>query len=204
MSKKKTCKECGEQISKKAKSCPKCGVKQGLPTWIKAVIIFLIIIGLVCACTSSCTNSVNEAIEETENSYKDINGKEKFLVNETFENKYFKVTITDVDENWTGYDEYFEPTEGTKVVRVAITAENVGTESSDISSLYFNCYADGVVVDEYIWGSSEDATSFGGTISAGKKTTGYLYYEVPKDSEEIVLEYEPNVLDDKLVIKFEI
>lgn len=196
----KKCKKCMEEINKKAKKCPKCGANLGIPGFVKVLIVLAVIFGLCISCMSSCTDAVNDSIEETENSYKDKNGKETFKVGESFENDYLKVTITDVNTDWKEYDEYFEPSEGKKIIQIAITAENIGEESEDISSLYFECYADDVVVDEYIW--SEDSNEFGGTISKGKKTVGYIYYEVPVDSEKYVLEYEPNVLDDEVQVKF--
>ena len=201
MSKMVNCKDCGEKISTKAKSCPKCGAKRGLPLWLKAIIILIIIIVGVCACTSSCANSVDESLKEAENAYKDVKGKINFDVGETFENKYLKVTVNSVDTDWKEYDEYFEPTEGTKIVRVEVTAENIGDEETDISSLYFSCYADDVKMNEYFWGESSDKTSLS-SVSPGKTTYGYLYYEVPINSEKYVLEYSPAVLEDDIIIKF--
>ena len=39
----KQCKKCREQINKKAKKCPHCGAKQGMPIWLIIVIILVII-----------------------------------------------------------------------------------------------------------------------------------------------------------------
>lgn len=200
----KKCKKCMEEINKKAKRCPKCGANLGIPGFVKVLIVLAVIFGLCVSCMSSCTDAVNDSIEETEKEFKDEysdkNGKKTFKIGETFENKHLKVTITDVNTDWKDYSEYFEPSEGKKIIQIAITAENVGKDSEDISSLYFNCYADDVLVDEYIW--SEDSYDFGGTISKGKKTTGYIYYEVPVNSKKYVLEYEPNVLDDEIQVTF--
>ena len=38
----KKCKHCKEEIAKDAKRCPKCGGKQGMPGWTKAIIIIII------------------------------------------------------------------------------------------------------------------------------------------------------------------
>ena len=40
------------------------------------------------------------------------------------------------------------------------------------------------------------------SVSPGKTTHGYLYYEVPINSEKYVLEYSPAVLEDDIIIKF--
>lgn len=196
----KKCKKCMEEINKKAKRCPKCGANLGVPGFVKVLIVLGLILFLCVSCMSSCTEAVDESIKETENSYLDINGKKEFNVGESFENKYLKVTLTDVNLDWKDYDEYSKPSAGKKIVRVAIEAKNIGEESEDISSLYFECYADDVVVDEYLW--ADDGTEFGGAINPGKVTKGALYYEIPVDTQNIVLDYEPSVLDDDIVVHF--
>ena len=39
----KICKKCKEEINKKAKRCPKCGAKQGMPVWLIIVIAVVVI-----------------------------------------------------------------------------------------------------------------------------------------------------------------
>ena len=84
----KKCKHCQEEIAKNAKRCPKCGGKLGMPGWAKALIIVVIIFSCIVGCVNGCSNVLNDAIEDTKNSYKDINGKTSFKINETFQNKY--------------------------------------------------------------------------------------------------------------------
>lgn len=198
----KKCKKCMEEINKKAKRCPKCGANLGMPGWLKFLIVIGVVIVMCVSCMSSCADSVSDSVNDLTNSYKDINGKTSFKVGESFQNKYLKVTVTDVNTNWKGYDSYGKPGEGKKIVRVAINAENIGEESEDISSLYFKLYADDVVVNQYIW--ADDGTEFGGTISSGKKTAGALYYEVPSNAKTLQLEYAPYVLDSSIVVHFAI
>ncbi len=71
------------------KSAKRCS-KLGMPGWVKTLIIVIIIFGCIVGCVNSCSNGVNEAVEDTKNAYKDINGKTPFKVNETFQNKYEK------------------------------------------------------------------------------------------------------------------
>jgi len=202
----KNCKKCGAEIAKNAKTCPKCGANFGLPWFVKVLIIIVVIFGCVISCMASCTkgvaDSVNDAIEETDNEYKDINGKSEFVKGESFENKHFKLNVKDINFNWKDYDVYTKPDDDKKIVKISLEAENIGNDSSDISSLYFKCYADDVVVDEYIF--SKDFGEFGGTISASKKTIGALYYQVPTNAKEIILEYEPNLLDSSYQVKFKL
>ena len=62
----KICKSCKEEINKKAKKCPYCGSKQGLPGIVKLFIgLVIICIGIV-GCVSSCTKSIDDAIDSTD------------------------------------------------------------------------------------------------------------------------------------------
>ena len=91
----KKCKHCQSEIDTKAKVCPTCHKSQGMSGCLKAVIIIIIlIIGIILlmgACTKEVADSIDESIEETENSYKDKNGKTSFKKGETFENSYVKI-----------------------------------------------------------------------------------------------------------------
>ncbi len=199
----KKCKYCQEEITKKAKICPKCGRKFGLPGWAKALIIVVIIFGCIVGCVNGCSNSLNEAIEDTKNSYKDINGKTSFRVNETFQNKYEKITMTEVNTNVTNYDEYFGPKNGNKIIALKFEVENISSDNDElyVSSLSFNAYADGIAVDSYIYGSDK-YNDLSATIGMGKKTVGYVLYEVPKNAQKITVEYNADFWTDGNVIEF--
>ena len=199
----KKCKYCQEDIAKNAKKCPKCGGKLGMPTWAKFLIIVFIIFICIVGCVGSCTNAVNEAIDETSNSYKDKNGKTSFKINETFENKYEKITMLEVNTNFTDYSEYVGPSDGNKVIMAKFEIENINTENDVLyaSSLSFNAYADKTNVDRF-YGASSKYSDFSATVGQGKKTIGYVFYEVPINAQSIVIEYEADFWTDGNVIEF--
>ena len=194
----KNCKHCQALIPAKAKVCPNCKKSQGLSGCAVAAIVvgilMLIIILLFSACAkgiSDAVDEVNDSIEETENSYKDKSGKTSFKKGETFENSYIKMTLKEVDLNFTGYSEWTSIKDGYKIVMVKFEAENVGEDDQFVSYLDFNCYADDIAMEEnYLLLDNYEHLS--ATISTGKKTVGYAFYEVPKNAESIVLEYEPS------------
>jgi hypothetical protein len=199
----KTCKSCGKEIAKNAKTCPYCGRKNGLPTWAKLIILLVVIFVGFVACTNSCVNTWNKAVEETKNEYKDINGKTTFKLSESFQNKYEKVTLIDVDTNFKDYDEYFGPTEGYKYVMVKFETENVSENDDEryISELDFHGFADGVAVQQPLV-VNNDYKSLIGTIGIGKKIVGYIFYEVPVTSKEIKIQYKSNFWVDGTAIEF--
>ena len=73
-------------------------------------------------------------------------------------------------------------------MRLEFEYENTGKSDQSISFISFTGYADGYKVDP--WFYSDDDLS--GTISAGKKLKGALYFEVPDDAQEITVEYDVN------------
>lgn len=195
----KKCKHCQSEIDIAAKVCPNCKKNQGMSGCLKAFIVILIliisIILLMGACTKEVADSIDESIKETENSYKDKNGKTTFTKGEIFENKYLKLTMIEVNENFKDYDEWTSVKDGYKIIMVKFEAENIGEEDRFVSYLDFNCYADDVAMEEnyLVFDNYEHLSA---TISKGKKTQGYIFYEVPTDSQSIVFEYEPSWFDD--------
>lgn len=101
----KQCKKCKEEINKKAKKCPHCGAKQGLPIWL-IIIIVILVIGIISSLGSNSeeskgndiNNSSNQAPENIEYikiSKDDLDealDKNAALARETYINKYVEVT----------------------------------------------------------------------------------------------------------------
>lgn len=199
----KTCKHCNEQIAKNAKRCPKCGGKLGLPGALKVLIIIVVILACVIGCVSSCTKSVDDSLNDIKDSYKDINGKTTFKVNETFENKYEKITMTEVNTNFTDYSEYNEPSSGKKYIMLKFEVENIDQEKDElyVSSVNFSAYADGVSVDSAIV-LNDKYNDLSATLGKGKKAVGYLAYEVPVDAKKITITYNADFWTDGNSIEF--
>ena len=197
------CKHCEAEIAKGVKKCPKCGGKLGLPTFVKFIIVVIIIFGMTIGCVSGCVNSVDESIKEASDSYKDINGKTSFKVNETFQNAYTKITMTEVNTNFTDYSEYLDPPAGKKYVMAKFEIENIDEESDEqyVSSYDFNAFADGVAVEEGYIGNDQ-YNDFSATLGKGKKTIGYIFYEVPVNAQEITIEYSADFWTDGNNIEF--
>ena len=203
----KICKHCKEQIAKDAKKCPKCGGNQGLSGCIIALIIVVGIVILLGGCTVACTGSlvggVDKAAKEVTNSYKDINGKTSFKVGETFENKYEKITMTQVDTNFKDHSEYLKPASGKKYIMLKFEVENINTENDElyVSSLSFNAYADGVSTESAYVGNDK-YNDLSATVGKGKKAIGYIFYEVPVNAQKITVEYNADFWTDGNAIEF--
>ena len=203
MAKLKKCKHCNAEVAKNAKKCPKCGGKLGLPTFVKFIIVVVIIFSCMIGCVNGCVNSVDESIKETSDSYKDINGKTSFKVNETFQNAYIKITMTEVNTDFKKHSEFSKPSSGNKYVMAKFEIENVDKESDEqyVSSYDFSAYADGVAVESAYIGN-DNYKDLSATLGKGKKTIGYIIYEVPKNAKKITLEYSTDMWTDGNNIEF--
>ena len=199
----KKCKNCKEEIAKNAKVCPKCGAKLGMPGWAKALIIIAVILGCLIACVNGCSNAINESVEETNNSYKDINGKTSFGLNDPFQNKNEKITMLELNTNFTDYSEYVGPKPGNKVIMLKFEIINISKDNDEIyaSGYDFNAYADGVAVESF-YGANDSYNDLSATIGKGKRAYGYVFYEVPQNAQKITVEYNPNFWTDGTNIEF--
>ncbi len=93
-------------------------------------------------------------------------------------------------------NEFMQPADGKKYIFAQFAFINTADKGDAGISFYsFECYADGYACDAY-YGGEEDLSA---TLSAGRSTSGYVYFEVPEDAEEVEIEYEPNFLTEKKI-----
>lgn len=145
----------------------------------------LIAIVMLLLCTTMLVGCTTETVQTGVQSDKS-NTKKQYTVGETFENKNLTIKFVSADKDFTGYSEWADVKDGYKVIKAEFEFENIGDTDEYVSSYDFSCYADGYDCEEF-W--SVDDSSFGATLSSGKKTKGCVYFEVPINSAEIELEY---------------
>ena len=117
----KICKYCKEEINGEATRCPKCGGNLGMSIGVKILIGFIAIIIVAFACLYLSRFRINQ-------SYKDSRGRSAFKINETFKNKYEKITMSEVNTNFTDYYSLFEPEFGKKYIMVKLEIENISNK----------------------------------------------------------------------------
>lgn len=195
----KPCPSCGNMVSKKAKSCPSCGakIKSKKTLWIVLAVVAVLIIIIAAASSGDDSPKIEPAAGDSAQSSQSTSAAdEKVKPGSTLNANGVKITYKSV-EVWKGYDEFTKPKDGNKVIRAYLEFENTNNYDCYVSSYDFQCYADGSVADDYYY--ADDYLS-GNTLSSGRKTSGYLYYEVPSDAKEIELEYEADFWSDKKII----
>ena len=98
-------------------------------------------------------------------------------------------------------NEFLQPKDGYKYIFLKFAFENTSDKKDASVSFYsFECYADGYNAEMY-YGGEENLSA---TLSAGRSTTGNIYFEVPVDATEIEVEYSTNLFtSDKIKFIFE-
>lgn len=161
-----------------------------------AILFILMYLGGITEDEPKNTLDNNEPSKET-NVNVDVPESKEYNVGDIFEDEDIAIKYVSKNENFTSYSKYADVKSGYKIIQATFEFENVGTSDEYVSSYEFNCYADGYDCESF-W-SVEDS-SFSATLSAGKKTKGSVYFEVPKNAEEIILEYDLNVWTSSKVV----
>lgn len=185
-----TCKACGAEIAKSAKTCPYCGAKnKGKHPILSAVLIVLGIFLIIGALNpSSEPTKVGEVEATTE---QDV--QTTFGVGEKVSLDDVVVTLLDVTES--SGSTYNKPAVGNVFVLCEFEIENNSSGDIGVSSIMsFDCYC-----DDYATSSSLSATlergnkaQLDGSVASGKKMNGVIGYEVPKDWKELEVRFTPS------------
>lgn len=216
MSKKLTaCKACGQEIAKSAKSCPHCGAKNK-KTIFKKWWFWVIVVALLATIgsfgndsdnenTTNNNTSVNQNVS-SENANSNTGNKAKepekteYYVGDILQDGDTKIVFMSsgdyVEEN-----QFMQPEDGKKYIFLQFAFENTSSSSDVAVSFYsFECYADGYAAEAYYGGNN----GLSATLSAGRATTGCIYFAVPTDAEVIEVEYETNFFtEEKIKFIFE-
>lgn len=124
--------------------------------------------------------------------------EDKYYVGDTWENKTLRVAYTSRYE-FTDYNQYNAPAKGNKIICAEFEFENIGSSDTSVTYADFHGYADGYEVEQS-HAPDEAGFEFSIKMSAGRKGTGKVAFEVPEDSKEIEIEFSPNFWTSENVI----
>lgn len=111
----------------------------------------------------------------------------KVKVGETLTTNTLKITYkSSADDKGA---EYFPAASGNKIIKLTFEIENISSTDQIVSVYDFKCYSDDVASSAYYYGDDGLSTT---TLSAGRKATGNVYFEVPQNANSIDVEYETN------------
>lgn len=207
----KLCKYCQTEIPYDAKICPQCRhkLKGGKLKWIVIGIIAIMIIGSLAGGSSTDTtekigevskedtnsDSVNETTMDNAEQAEQEDVKTVYHVGDILKDGDMQIVYMSSGEHTTD-NEFLQPAEGNKYIYIQLAFENTSADTDlAVSSFSFECYADGYNSEAY-YGEDDTLSS---TLSPGRSASGYLYFEVPEDAENIEIEYETNFFTEKKV-----
>ena len=199
---------------------PKNGFVDFLKLIGSAFVVFLVLILIIGLATSgkdkgepaktnemqplaeSPKNTVNKPTEQPDkkDSGKTMTVKEeesnRYSVGDIIENNGLRISYISADK-YVEPNIYLQPSPGNMYYKFSFTIENISNSDKSINS--FDCYADDVKAQSVLIG--DDSTSLLlVTLSPGRKVTGSVYYEIPKNSSRIELEYEIDYWTDKKIV----
>lgn len=194
----KLCKFCKTEIPIKATICPNCkkSQNQGCIVVFLFIILFLIffaVFSTLLAKNKTTPQKNNDIIyqntinapSETLAHEEDIN---TFNVGDLFESE--KVNISYLDSGDYSSDNMFiEPASGNKFIYIDLSIQNTGDTDLSIGSTSFTCYADDTKCSQSVV-TADDQMDIIATVSPEKYLKGKIYFEVPKDSQNIEVEFE--------------
>ena len=148
----------------------------------------------------SVAKEADKSLKEDEQD--DKNDRSVYNIGDTLNADGLKINYTKA-ETYISKNEFDKPGKGKRFIRLYFYIKNESGSDKLVNSFNFKCYADGDSCDETVLtGENELSTT---TLSDGRSTKGYVYFEIPKRAKKIEVEYETNwFTDEKAVFVYNI
>ena len=191
-----TCKACGQEMAKSAKTCPHCGAKNKkanpLLVGIIALVALIVIVGAAGGSDEPVKVGENTTPATTLASDSQAD-KSTFAVGEIAELKDVQVSLVGVTES--AGSSFNTPNEGNVFVLCEFEITNNSKEEIAVSSmLSFEAYCDDYACTYSLGAIMEkgNKNQLDGTVAAGKKMNGVIGYEVADNWGELEVHFTPD------------
>lgn len=104
----------------------------------------------------------------------------------------FRVVFLDYSLFRNGYDSFFRPSEGYRVMRAYFRLENRGDASIEHGSLDFSCTS-GDIECKRLYVNARDSMPTRISVDVGEKIEGWVYFEVPETFSNLKITYNCDV-----------
>ena len=139
-------------------------------------------------------SQINEFVEEhldsllsSDKTIDSIDGK-IYSVGDTLEANGLKLRFKEYEE-WQQENSFIGSIEGKKIVRAYFVIENTSGSEKSVGSWDFSCFSDDFTANEYIYADDILKQT---TLAVGDKVEGYVYFEVPSNAKDMIVEYSSN------------
>lgn len=187
----KVCKDCGTEISSKAKECPKCGRDQRNFYSKHKVTTFLLIVVALAAVITALGGGKDDTLQTAAETQKlEYNqGEEARLGNGA-------ITVTEVKKsNGNSWD---KPQTGKEFIIVNITIENKGNDKLSYNPFYFKLQNSQGQQESMTFTTIDSDTSLkSGELISGGKASGTIAFETTKGDTNLILIYNDNIWSSK-------
>lgn len=156
--------------------------------------------GLLSKIADSLSEKADEMLDDKNEEKADTKEKDgKYHPGDVVSFGDFKITYKYV-KKYQSKNEFIQPQKGFQYVQYSFTFKNIGKEDAYVGD--FSCYANGEKCeDAYV--NDSDSNLFLTELSAGRKKSGSVIFEVPKKAKlkDLELEYENNSFwsDEKII-----
>lgn len=222
----KICKYCKSEISADAKICPHCRKTQGGKVkWIVLGIVGFFVLAAIIgggsdqdpkkAEVAASESTVTEAAEttvtadnaettaETEKVTEKAKeaAKDSFGIGDTADFNGIQVRLSSVRTS-NGDGQFWNPEEGKYFLGLVFDIDNQSSHDIGVSSLIsFEAYCDDYSLNQDIMGAQvpewKGIGQLDGSVAAGKKMSGVICYQVPKDFNSFEIRYSPSFWGNK-------
>ena len=222
----KICKYCKSEISADAKICPHCRKTQGGKVkWIVLGIVGFFVLAAIIgggsdqdpkkAEVAASESTVTEAAEttvtadnaettaETEKVTEKAKeaAKDSFGIGDTADFTGIQERLSSVRTS-NGDGQFWNPEEGKYFLGLVFDIDNQSSHDIGVSSLIsFEAYCDDYSLNQDIMGAQvpewKGIGQLDGSVAAGKKMSGVICYQVPKDFTSFEIRYSPSFWGNK-------
>lgn len=139
---------------------------------------------------SQSEQAAAETVQDSEEEDTENPKSKGYTVGETWKNKYISVSYLEAGE-YTDYSEYFSPADGYKIIYAKFEFENM------VHQIRLFLLQTGIVMRtamhvKIYYITDDPSSSYGETLSAGRKCNGIIAFSVPEGAKSIEFEYDAN------------
>lgn len=183
--------------------------KKGKLKWVIIAIVAVVVLFAIGSSDDEDSNGGNSVAKKTgqveteqtssdakEDNKSESEEKSEFKVGDIVETSDLKISFLSA-KKYKSDNQFMQPEKGNIYYRMQFEFENIGDSIENITSIIdWECYADGYSVEQHYF----DEDKLEGNLSPGKKAKGSVYFEIPKETKKIELEYKTELWSNKRIV----